>query len=189
MALAAGAGFAHNCCQTYRGGCMRVSSWISCFTLLALSTIGTAFGQDTNFATGPQYLLIGSSIFARPISTPSLSLSGPALAVGASSATSGLTTGAGIRTVPPPSADAPPAVNFFPIYYGPPPASVIEISSSSSMASPRELPPSLLDSGVRQVTSAQILRESGYGVPLPEAAASQKSQARHAPRVYTKAGP
>lgn len=166
---------------------MRVSSWITCLTLLTLATIGTAFGQDTNFATGPQYLVIGSPIFARPISTPSLSLSGPALEAGASSATTGLTTGAGIRTVPPPSADALPAVNFFPIYYGPRPVSVIEISSSSFQASPRELPPSLLDSGVWQVTSAQILRERGYGVPLPEAAAYQKSQARHAPRVYTNA--
>jgi hypothetical protein len=166
---------------------MRVSSWISCFTLLALSMIGTAFGQDTNFATGPQYLAMGSPLFARPISTPSLSLSGPALEAGARSATAGLTAGAGIRTVPPPSADALPAVNFFPIYYGPPPASVIEIRSSSSIASPRELPPSLLDSGVWQVSSAQILRERGYGVLLPEAAAYQKSQARHAHRVYTNA--
>jgi hypothetical protein len=166
---------------------MCVSSWISWFTLLAFSMIGAAFGQDTNFATGPQYLSIGSPMFARPISTPSLSLSGPALEVGASSASASLTAGAGIRTVPPPSADALPAVNFFPIYYGPPPASVIEISSSSSKGSPRELPPSLLDTGVGQVTSAQILRERGYGIPLPEAAAYQKSQVRHAPRVYTNA--
>ena len=166
---------------------MRVSSWISCFTLLAVSTIGVAFGQDTNFATGPQYLLVGSPIFARPISTPTLSLSGPALEVGAGSATADLTAGAGILTVSPPSADTPPAVNFFPIYYGPPPASFIEVSASSSEASPREVPPSLLDTGVWQVTSVQILRERGYGVPLPEAAAYQKSQTRHAPRVYTNA--
>jgi hypothetical protein len=171
----------------YRGGFMRVSSWISCFTLLMLSAIGAALGQDTNFATGPQYLVIGSPIFARPISTPSLSLSGPALEVGASSATAGLAAGASIRTVPPPSADALPAVNFFPIYYGPPPASFIEISFSSSKASPGELPPSLLDTGVWQLTSAQILRERGYGVTLPEAAAYQKLQPRHASRVYTNA--
>lgn len=42
--------------------------------LLLLSAI--SFAQDTNFSTGPQYLVTSSSpMFLRPISTPSLSLS------------------------------------------------------------------------------------------------------------------
>lgn len=43
-------------------------------TLIFISA--AAFGQDTNFATGPQYLITtGSPMFARPISTPTLSFS------------------------------------------------------------------------------------------------------------------
>src|SRR5580700_273267 len=104
---------------------MRVSS---CFffgcTLLVLS-LATAFGQDTTFATGPQYLMQGSSLFARPIETPSLSLPGPTLEVGASNATVTLLAGASNQTVVP---VRPPDANLFPIYYGAIQASVIEIS-------------------------------------------------------------
>ena len=41
---------------------------IPCFcTLLILSALGTSFGQDTNFAQGPQYLMNqGSPLLARP---------------------------------------------------------------------------------------------------------------------------
>ena len=35
-------------------------------TLLAFSTVGLAFGQDTNFPNGPQYLMTsGSPLFAQ----------------------------------------------------------------------------------------------------------------------------
>src|SRR6202035_701944 len=115
-------------------------------TLLILSALGMAFGQDTNFAQGPQYLMNqGSPLLARPISTPSLSLNGPSLEVGASNATADLTAGAGSQNVVPPSPDRLPAVNLFPIYYGEPPISVIEISfpqASAESSTPLNLPAS-----------------------------------------------
>jgi hypothetical protein len=167
---------------------MRVSFCCTsfCCTLLVLSALGTAFAQDTNFATGPQYLMNhGSPFFARSISTPSLSLAGPPLEVGATNATEGLVAGADNRT---PSSRRQPDVNLFPVYYGAPPASVIEISFPEySEPSKGGLPASILDTGVWQMTTAQALRERGYGVTLPEAAAYGKAQIRHATRVYTNA--
>ena len=156
-------------------------------TLLVLSALASAFGQDTNFATGPQYLMnYGSPLFARPISTPSLSLAGPPLEAGASDATEGLVTGADTRTALAQRAAEP---NLFPIYYGAPPASVIEISfpESSSALSLGELPPSILDTGVWQMTTAQALRARGYGVTLREAGAYARAQTRHATHVFTNA--
>jgi hypothetical protein len=162
---------------------MRVSS---CFffgcTLIVLS-LATAFGQDTTFANGPQYLMQGSSLFARPIATPSLSLSGPALEVGASNATENLLAGASNQTVvPAPHSDA----NLFPIYYGTTQTSVIEISFAEAAPSP-QLPPSILDNGVWQITTAQALRERGYGVTVAQAAANSKARAQHGTRVFTNA--
>jgi hypothetical protein len=159
--------------------------------LLALSA-GLAFGQDTNFSSGPQYLMNsdltknGSLFFARPISTPSISLAEPTLEVGASDATSTLITGAGNQNVLPPTPDALPKMDLLPIFYGPPPARVIEISSPSE-PSANQLPSSILDVGVWQMTTAKALREHGYGVTLVEAAAYGKAQTRHANRVYTNA--
>jgi hypothetical protein len=164
---------------------MRVSL---CFTLLLLSAVGIASGQDTNFATGPQYLMnYGSPMFAQPISTPSLSLAGPALDVGASNATGVLIAGANDRNVSPPAAVALPQIDLLPIFYGAAPVNVVEISFAESDASLSRIPDSILDAGVWQVTTADALRERGYGVTLVEAAASGKARMRHAARVYTNA--
>jgi len=81
---------------------MRVSL---CSMLFLLSTLGIAFGQDTNFPAGPQYLMNGSPLFARTISTPSFALTDPPLQVGASNATGVLIAGAGDQTVLPPASD------------------------------------------------------------------------------------
>jgi len=160
-------------------------------TLLVLSAVGMAFGQDTNFANGPQYLMNqGSSLFARPISTPSQSLSGPPLEIGASNATGVLIAGAENQTVLPPQAVTLPRADMFPIYYSVAPASVIEISFSEESAGPSfggRLPASILDSGVGQITTAQALRERGYGVTLGEAASYGKAHVRPASRIYTNA--
>jgi hypothetical protein len=160
-----------------------------CCLLIVLSGISIALAQDTNFATGPQYLINpgASPLFARPISTPSMSLAGPPLEVGASDATGVLTAGAGNQFVSPPSAVALPQIDLFPIFYGVPPANVIEISFAESQESPSPLPPSILDSGVWQMTTAQALRERGYGITLAEAAAYDKARTRHATHVYTNA--
>jgi hypothetical protein len=162
---------------------MRVSF---CFffgcTLIVLS-LATAFGQDTTFVTGPQYLMQGSSLFARPIATPSLSLSGPALEVGASNATESLMAGANNQTTVP---VRPPDANLFPIYYGTPSASVVEISFAEAPPS-TQLPASILDNGVWQITTPQALRERGYGVTVAQAAANSKARAQHGTRVFTNA--
>ena len=165
---------------------MRVSF---CCTVLVLAFLGAAFGQDTNFASGPQYLMnYGSPLFARPISTPSMSLSGPPLELGASSATAGLAAGAENQTVTSRSATDLPFVDFFPIYYGVVPVSVIEISfAKESERSFRELPASILDTGVWEITTAEALRERGYGVTLAEGAEESKARGRHATHVYTNA--
>jgi len=160
-----------------------------CCTLLVISAVGMALGQDTNFATGPQYLMSfgptnqGSPLFAQSISTPSLSLTGPPLEVGASNATENLVAGADNHTASP-QFEPPP--DLFPIYYGGAPASVIEISFPSEPPS-NQLPPSILDTGVWQTTTAQALRERGYGVTLGEAAAHSKAHMGHATHIYTDA--
>jgi len=160
-----------------------------CCFLIVLSASNIALAQDTNFAAGPQYLMNpgASPLFARPISTPSLSLTGPPLEVGATDATGVLTAGAGNQFVSPPSAVALPKIDLFPIFYGEPPTSVIEISFTESQESPSPLPASILDSGVWQMTTAQALRERGYGVTVAEAAANGKARTRHATHVYTNA--
>jgi hypothetical protein len=155
-------------------------------TLIFISA--AAWGQDRNFATGPQYLITtGSPMFARPISTPTLSLAGPPLEVGADNATARLNAGAENQTVLLPPAAALPQVDFFYFYYGTPPPSVIKISFAEPSSARRELPASILDTGVWELTTVQAQRERGYGVTLPEAAAYRRTHIRHATHVYTNA--
>jgi len=165
---------------------------------VAIFAAGIALSQDTNFSNGPQYLLSSipdarsapSNFFVRSISTPSVSLSGPALEVGASNATGNLNAGAEAHTVVTPEAVALPKADWFPIYYGSPAANVIEVSfaepSSTSIES-TEIPQSILDIGVRQIVEAQDLRESEYGVTLSEAVAHGKQNVRQSTRVYINA--
>jgi hypothetical protein len=149
-------------------------------------SIGMAFAQDTNFPNGPQYLMNGSPMFARSISTPSMSFAGPPLEVGADNATGVMIPGADNQTVLPPSAVALPEVDLFPIYYGTNPVSVVEVSFAEDF-SRTELPASILDNGVEQVTTVEVLRERGYGVNLAEAAQFGRAHSRHATRVFTNA--
>lgn len=184
---------------------MRVSFCCMFLGTAFVLSFGTAFAQDTNFATGPQYLINGdptnhaSPLFARSISTPSMSLAGPPLEAGASNSTEGLIAGADTQTfVPQPH----PAVNLSPIYY-------TEVSPSdltlSFLAEPfpglpqqtpptplpepssNRLPPSVLDNGVWLMTTAQALRERGYGITVAEAATFDKARTRHATHIYTNA--
>ena len=161
-----------------------------CCMLLVFSA-GIASGQDTTFSSGPQYQLNpqmknGPSFFARPISTPSMSLAGPPLQVGASNATGSLIAGAGNQNVSPPTADDLPQLDLIPVYYGAPLAGVIEISFDSESTN-NPMPASILDTGVSQITTATALRERGYGLTLAEGAAYGKAQTRRANRVYTNA--
>lgn len=156
---------------------MRLAS-LFCF-LIALAGISAA--QDTNFPVGPQYLITGDSpMFLHPIATPTLSLS--TATVGTSPETSAA----------PETPSASPAVPTSPdltrVYWGVPETnqrtSDIEITSAGPS---NALPPSILDVGVTGITSAQSLRERGYGVPLGDAASYWKTHRPHAARVYTNA--
>jgi len=157
---------------------MRVSFLCS---LLVLSTAMLVLGQDTNFSNGPQYLMTGSPLFARSISTPTLSLEGPPLETGASNSTAGMIAGADTQTTTP----QPPAQpNLYSIYYGPPATSVIEITFAGP---PAELPASLLDTGMGQTTTGRDLLDLSYRGTLGGDAGNQKAHAGRATHVYTNA--
>jgi hypothetical protein len=155
---------------------MRLSIW--CCVLLALAGISAA--QEMNFPSGPRYLMVsGSPMFARPIATPSLSFD------------SGLSDFQSLPQIGPVVENQPftenlevQAPNLFPIYYGYPMTSVVEITSAEL---PRSLPSSISDVGVTGMTDLPSLRMRGYGVPLGDNAAFWKTHKPHAPRVYTNA--
>jgi hypothetical protein len=109
------------------------------------------------------------------------------LEVGADNATARFTAGAENQTVLLPPADALPQLDSFYFYYGTPLLSVIEISFAEPSSAHRELPASILDAGVGELTTVQALRERGYGVTLPKAAADSRAHIRHAPHVYSNA--
>jgi hypothetical protein len=165
---------------------------------VAIFVAGIALSQDTNFSNGPQYLLssvpdarsASSNFFVRSISTPSMSLSGPALEVGASNATSDLNAGAEAQTIALPEAVALPKADLSSINYGVPTANLIEISfpvASSTSIAGAEIPQSILDIGVGRIVETQDLREGEYGGTLPEAVAHGKKHVRRATRIYTNA--
>ena len=157
---------------------MRLGSFF--LLLCALSAFSAA--QDTSFSSGPQYLITtNSTLFLRPITTPTLSLSVPlATAPAAENAQPASSPSAGIQSQP----------DLTRIYWGAPEVSeasgerVSEIEISSAQLS-RPLPASLVDVGVTGMTDAQSLRERGYGVSLGETASFWKAHKPRAPRVYT----
>jgi hypothetical protein len=168
------------------------------FAFVAIFAAGIALSQDTSFSNGPQYLLssvpgarsASSNFFVRSISTPSVSLSGPVLEVGASNATGDLNAGADTQTVVVPEAIALPRASLSSIYYGVPAANIIEISfpaASSTSIAGTAIPQSILDIGVGRIIGAQDLQESEYGVTLPAVAAYGKEHVRRATRIYTNA--
>ena len=148
---------------------MRFLGLIVC--LLALAEISTA--QDTNFSSGPQYLPIsGSSMFLRPIATPSLSLDAPLPSVPVGSTEATTTT---------PSDTSQGQADLRSIYWGTPQTIVVEISYEPV----RTLPASITDVGVTGITDVPSLIGRGFGVTLGETASFWKSHKAHAPRLYT----
>jgi hypothetical protein len=147
------------------------------FLLLVLAAVSAA--QDTNFAVGPQYLMnYGSPLFAQPIATPSLSLETPLARIPSLPAIGPAVENQSFVANP----ELRHQADLFPIYYGYPMATVVELSSAEL---PRELPASIRDAGVVRITDAQSLRESAYGVPLGDAASFWRLHGPHSPRVYT----
>lgn len=148
---------------------------------LLVGLVGICVAQDMSFPVGPHYLMTtGSPIFARPLATPSLSLGAP------------LPDIAPLPEVGPIVVDQPFAPNpelehqpdLFPIFYGYPMPSVVELVSPET---PARLPESMVDVGVIGMTDVSSLRERGYGATLGETASFWKSHRTHAPRVYTNA--
>ncbi|HXM68770.1 MAG TPA: hypothetical protein VN911_18730 [Candidatus Acidoferrum sp.] len=154
--------------------------------VLFLSTITLAFGQDTNFPAGPQYLRTGSPLFALPIATPTLAITGPPLQTGADTATADLIAGAGNRTEVPQS---PPPPNLYPIYYG---EHWVREVEGSSAEPPSELPPTefagnFLNTEVEEASIAQTLRARGNIVVYRESGSYPRARVPRLARVYTNA--
>lgn len=157
---------------------MRVS--LVCFVFLFLTS--AALAQDSNFPQGPQYLMnFGEARFARSIATPTLTIPGPVLGVGANNATGDLAAGADDTTA---RRQAPTPPDLFSIFYGlaKPGSGEIQMSGNAPDA-----PASLAGDGVGQIVTAASLRERGYGLTLAQAAAQGKAHAGHAGHVYTNA--
>jgi hypothetical protein len=148
--------------------------------LIALAGISAA--QDTNFATGPQYLITSpSTMFLHSIATPSLSFGS------ASAPTPPATT----ETVPASQVvETPPVlpnnVDLTRVYWGGREdggnSSEIEITAAEP---PQNLPASIVDVGVTAIADPQSLREEGYGVSLADVAAFWKMHGGHASHTYT----
>jgi hypothetical protein len=171
---------------------MRLSFSLCGFLLLA----GIAAAQESNFSTGPQYLLPpGSPLFARSIATPTLPSNSPALEVGISSAPAN--TGA-LAYAAAAAADLPS------IYYGDPTITLAENAAAQAGAfdagviepgteadeqqlAGSLLPQDYLDLGVGQATTVQDLRSHGFGLTLVETAAYWKAHPLHATRAFTNA--
>jgi hypothetical protein len=157
------------------------------FSLVAALGVSLALAlpsaaQDTNFSTGPQYLVNGSPLFARPITTPSLSLETPLDQPTAQSGSDALVEQAVENKL-----EQGPPLNFSSIYYGPPAAEGTVVSSNNSEAHGEVLqfPSSIAESGVTQMIDAQTLRQRGYGLTLAEAAAQWKARKSSPVRTYT----
>jgi hypothetical protein len=154
--------------------------------VLFLSTITLAFGQDTNFPAGPQYLLTGSPLFALPIATPTLAITGPPLQTGADNATADLIAGAENHTVIP---QLPPAPSLYPIYYGEHWVREVEGNSAAptSELPPTELSGNFLNTAVEEASIAQTLRARGNIVAFRRSGAYAKTRVLRLARVYTNA--
>jgi hypothetical protein len=173
---------------------------LSILFCLPLALVGISTAQGTNFSTGPQYLITSDSpLFLRSIATPTLSLSAPLASINGPATETSASPETSL-----PSAGLPAQPDLTRIYWGGPAVtenvsgtvsesigqsvgqnvSEIEISSAHL---PSAVPASILDVGVTGMTSAQSLRERGYGVPLGDTAAFWKAHKRRAARVYTNA--
>jgi hypothetical protein len=141
-----------------------------------------AAAQDTNFSTGPQYLLNRSPQFARPITTPSLSLQTPLDQPTVHSGSDALVE----QTVENKLEQGRP-LNFSSIYYGPPAAegTVVFSNNSEAQGEALQFPPSIAESGVTQMIDAETLRQRGYGLSLAEEAAQWKARKSAPVRTYT----
>jgi hypothetical protein len=157
------------------------------FLLCMLLMVGGAYAQESNFASGPQYLMNSvSPLFARPIATPSLSFDTPSLFTRPGTGEYGGSASSEqepLATV----SELQGQADLFPLYYGVPRVSVINLSFRESRGGRPQsgLPAGFVEPGVVELTDVASLRLRGYGVTLPEAAAYWKGRHESLPHVYT----
>ncbi|HTS37120.1 MAG TPA: hypothetical protein VMH04_15705 [Candidatus Solibacter sp.] len=146
--------------------------------VLLVASLGLASAQDTNFSTGPQYLITTDSpLFLRSIATPTLSFE-PPMAPPAP-ITPGPGTELPTSAVPAPIQSQPDLAR---VYWGGQDTSVVEISSEEPVL---PLPASIFNPGVGSVVESRSLSAEGYGVTVGEASAYWKAHKPHATHIYT----
>lgn len=147
--------------------------------LLPFLLAGISFAQDTNFPAGPQYLITTqTTLFLRPIATPSLSFNAPLPPIPKLPQ-----IGPVVRDQPYiPNEVLEGQANLFPVYYGYPELPAVFLISGNT---PSELPASINETGLVNAPTTDYLREHGYGETLAQAASYSKTHARRASRVYT----
>lgn len=146
--------------------------------VLLLAAAGLVSAQDTNFSAGPQYLVPNNAALLRPIATPTYNLDTPLPPIPELPQ-----VGEPVENQPyildPLYQNGP---NLYSIYYGyPMPPLVVLVSAEGTP----EIPASLTEEGVGGFIDSQSPVQSGYGVPLGEAASYWKAHRRTAARVYT----
>lgn len=163
---------------------LRISLWL----LLLIPAVCAA--QDTNFATGPQYLITQSStMFLHSIATPSLSFQTEAPPAPLASP-AGTPESVPISQVEETPAPLPSGINLARIFWGPFPKPSAQTSATSEIAitsaeTPANLPASIMDLGVTGFADTQSLREEGFGMSLGEVAAFWKAHGEHTSHTYT----
>lgn len=163
---------------------MRLSHFLSLLRALGLLCVLVlpAAAQDTNFPSGPQYLMTNSSpLFARQISTPSLSfpteLEQPTDHTGSETLQQEYVQDQ-LNELPP--------LNYYLLDYAPPILGVAEVGSpNSANQETQELPPNFFDTGIGQMLTPQQMRQMGYGLTLAQAAAQAREHKTAPTHVYT----
>lgn len=159
--------------------------------VLTFSGFAAAQTPETNFSTGPQYLITnGSPLFAQPISTPSLSFSSqinqttePAEETASDVQTQHIAAAEEKNLLP---------LDYYPIYYGiPKETESIEDGSTMSFhftetrsASPA-MPLEIFNTGVGLAVTAEELNSAGVGAGVAQVAAAWKSKKTAPVRTYT----
>jgi hypothetical protein len=153
-------------------------------TLAFLLLSALAFAQDTNFTTGPQYLMnYGSPLLFHSIATPSLSLSTPP----AASPNASPEQGSGEPRTPAFGGE-PSQAAIDRIYWGVPTvktmATIPERYSEIVLTSqaPANVPPSILDTGVTSMADANVASGTSS---LADIARAAKANRRQPMRVFT----
>jgi hypothetical protein len=148
---------------------------------LMLVLVGVCAAQDTNFPIGPQYLITANStLFLRPIATPSLSFETSPVVVPRAAA-EGVPASSVVETPPPLPPNHPDLAQ---IYWGDrakPKVSEIEISGGTV---PQNVPFSLLDVGVTALVDVSTPHKE-HGESLADTASFWKAHKGRVSHVYT----